>query len=720
MATKLWQKLQDGSLGTRVLSAYLAVVLMVSIVGPGLSVHASEGDVPSGAPVEVDQEVAPEVVAPVETEPAEKAAPVESQAVDSPAPPIVEPEVLPLGAPQASPEPSVESPLTALAVMPAASVTPVLSGHHNPPLVAGGVRIENPKTKTYKLSDVEIKNPVPYDFSISLQVFEKSTGWYLSFSSNYPISKVVMKGGSGGANIYSYSPAVFADSLLHTPANPNGKWAGVSHVDFYFGPVEAPKTGGVLVHKFLDENRNGEFDEGEKMLEGWIFTLRHGQSDPISGVTGPNGKLLFSGLAPGDYDVTETLEEGWISTTGLTQSVEVVAGQTAHLWFGNAPELEAPKTGDILVHKFLDENRNGEFDEGEKMLEGWTFTLSSPIHLLDSEFEPDSGVTGPNGKLLFSGLAPGDYDVTETLEEGWTSTTGLTQGVKVVAGQTAHLWFGNAPELEAPKTGGVLVHKFLDENRNGEFDEGEEMLEGWTFTLSSPIHLLDSEFEPDSGVTGPNGKLLFSGLAPGDYDVTETLEEGWISTTGLTQNVEVVAGQTAHVWFGNAEEFLPFTELDLAITKAVNVRTVQEGQLVTYTLTYWNLGDLPASNYSIVDDYDERYMTVVNASGGTVSGGKITWIFPGPLTKEAGKQTLTYTMRVVNSLPDSRTNIGNVVVISHPLDENLANNTDAERVIFTPEDPFLPFTGGEYLFIILTALIASVAGLALRMKPQAS
>jgi len=511
MATKLWQKLQDGSLGTRVLSAYLAVVFMVSIVGPGLAVYASEGDVPSEAPAEVDQEVAPKVVAPVETEPAEKAAPVESPAVDPPAPPIVEPEVLPLGAPQASvPEPSVESPLTALAVMPAASVTPVLSGHHNPPLVAGGVRIENPKTKTYKLSDVEIKDPVPYDFSISLKVFENSTGWYLSFSSNYPISKVVMKGGSGGANIYSYSPAVFADSLLHTPANPNGKWAGVSHVDFYFGPVEAPKTGGVLVHKFLDENRNGEFDEGEKMLEGW------------------------------------------------------------------------------------------------------------------------------------------------------------------------------------------------------------------TFTLSSLIHLLDSEFELDSGVTGPDGKLLFSGLAPGDYDVTETLEEGWTSTTGLTQNVEVAAGQTAHLWFGNAEEFLPFTELDLAITKAVNVRTVREGQLLTYTLTYWNLGDLPASNYSIVDDYDERYMTVVNASGGTVSGGKITWIFPGPLTKEAGKQTLTYTMRVVNSMPDSRTNIDNVVVISHPLDENLANNRDAERVIFTPEDPFLPFTGGEYLFIILTALITSVAGLALRMKPQAS
>ena len=113
-------------------------------------------------------------------------------------------------------------------------------------------------------------------------------------------------------------------------------------------------------------------------------------------------------------------------------------------------------------------------------------------------------------------------------------------------------------------------------------------------------------------------------------------------------------------------------------------------------------------------------MTVVNASGGTVSGGKITWTFSGPLTKEAGRQTLTYTVRVVNSMPGSRTNIDNVAVISHPLDQNLANNSDAERVIFTPEDPFLPFTGGEYMLLILTALITSMAGLALRMKPQAS
>ena len=120
--------------------------------------------------------------------------------------------------------------------------------------------------------------------------------------------------------------------------------------------------------------------------------------------------------------------------------------------------------------------------------------------------------------------------------------------------------------------------------------------------------------------------------------MTETLQSGWKSTTGLSEEAQIVAGQTTHVWFGNAEEFLPFTELDLTITKVADDHTVVEGQLVTYTLTWWNLmEEEDAYNYTIVDDYDERYITIVNANGGVVSGGKITWTFAGPLSKAMGQ-----------------------------------------------------------------------------------
>jgi hypothetical protein len=320
--------------------------------------------------------------------------------------------------------------------------------------------------------------------------------------------------------------------------------------------------------------------------------------------------------------------------------------------------------------------------------------------------------------LEFADLEAGDYSVTETLESGWTNTTPLTQGVTVVAGETAHLWFGNMPETGEPETGGVLVHKFQDDNGNGIYEPGlgEVMLSGWTFTLYDA-----ADAEIDSGMTDGSGMLEFADLEAGDYSVTETLESGWTNTTPLTQGVTVVAGETAHLWFGNMEESLPFTELDLAITKLADKHTASPGELITYTLTYRNLGELPAENFTIVDDYDERYVMPVNVNGGTVSGGKITWTIAGPLSSVDSPKTLTYTMRVLSVMPAGTTNVDNVVVISHPQDTNPANNSDDERVVVTvAAEPFLPFTGGEYLLLLVAALVTGAVGLTLRPKAQAS
>ena len=111
-------------------------------------------------------------------------------------------------------------------------------------------------------------------------------------------------------------------------------------------------------------------------------------------------------------------------------------------------------------------------------------------------------------------------------------------------------------------------------------------------------------------------------------------------------------------------------------------------------------------------------MTVVNANGGVVSGGKITWTLPGPLAMEDGKQTLTYTVRVDEDMLDGTTNIDNVVVISHPLDSDPTNNTENDRIIVG--EPFLPFTGGELGLILGAALVTAVLGLVLRRRPEAA
>ena len=169
------------------------------------------------------------------------------------------------------------------------------------------------------------------------------------------------------------------------------------------------------------------------------------------------------------------------------------------------------------------------------------------------------------------------------------------------------------------------------------------------------------------------------------------------------------------------EPFLPFTEPDLTITKSVDKATADPGELLTYTLTYWNMGDAAAYDFTIEDDFDQRYVTVVDAAGGTVADGKIVWAFEGPLDPEDGKKTITYTVRITRDMPEGTTNVDNVVVIVDPLDGDDSNNTDRARSkVRVPGEPFLPFTGGEYLLLIGLAAVAATLGTVIRLRDRSA
>jgi uncharacterized repeat protein (TIGR01451 family) len=476
----------------------------------------------------------------------------------------------------------------------------------NPPLGEGGMKIDPPPY--LGVNEYEWIIDETTTAHVTVTVYETENGIELDWTSDVPVTKVVVKGGNVGAYIYHYDPALLSDTGLHTPMNPSGAWADLSHVDFYFGevppPPPPPLPGSIKVFKFEDINGNGERDEGEGMLAGWEFTLRDAEDAMVaSGMTGEDGTLVFPDLVPGAYTVTETLKENWVSTTGVVIDAIVLEDAQTDRWFGNLlPVVEPPETGSIRVYKFGDTNGNGERDEGEDLLPGWEFTLT------DAEGTPvDSGVTGEDGTLVFGELLPGDYSVTETLKGGWISTTGVEKDAAVVGGEQASLWFGNLLPVVQPPEG----------------------------------------------------------------------------------------------------------ELDLAITKQANRATAGPGDLVKYTLTYRNLGETPAEDFTIVDDFDERYVTVVDAAGGVVAGGTITWTLAGPLSEADGPKTIEYTVRVNTMMPAGTTNIDNIVTISHPDDIDLTNNSDTERVSVTLE-AFLPFTGGESLGLVLIALATAVAGLILR------
>jgi hypothetical protein len=96
-------------------------------------------------------------------------------------------------------------------------------------------------------------------------------------------------------------------------------------------------TGTICGTKFEDTNDNHVQDAGEPVLTGWPIQL----SGPISGtvLTDSFGEYCFSGLPPGNYQVTEGSQPGWTETfpnPATPYAVTLAAGETVGpLSFGN-------------------------------------------------------------------------------------------------------------------------------------------------------------------------------------------------------------------------------------------------------------------------------------------------------------------------------------------------------------------------------------------------
>ncbi len=103
----------------------------------------------------------------------------------------------------------------------------------------------------------------------------------------------------------------------------------------------------------------------------------------------------------------------------------------------NLEVYECVEPGSITVTKFNDKNGNGEFDEGENVLSGWEINLS----------QNPTKTTDDNGHVLFNQLVPGNYDLSETMQDGWDQTNiyceDSGEGVKITKDGEAYGHHGN-------------------------------------------------------------------------------------------------------------------------------------------------------------------------------------------------------------------------------------------------------------------------------------
>jgi len=422
------------------------------------------------------------------------------------------------------------------------------------------------------------------------------------------------------------------------------------------------------------------------------LTVRHldGLSDLDSFDVYVNGEKI------GTYTDVQDSEEIWTTTyfslpEGLsdTLSIDIVNtdqpwsgcstyGQLAFNWAevgycGEPPQSECVISG----MKFNDLNENGINDE-EPGLEGWTIQFKQPIACeegeewadgvieyiqgtrsdgspIDSERTDSTNALGEaqyNDTLNFVSLGLGgvlilgfdnliinddgnDIEVVET-SYGSPSCSSYPEKVHVYASQYSQSWEDlGVGCLDSEFDLGLLPWaqyvKLIDETNPDDFNE---VVDGFDVDGVKAINCLSGWEVINSTTTDENGNYCFGTVEPGSYRVEEVLTPGWMNSTPLYQDIEVLEGEEYIIDFGNY-----ISEPDtgtLFVIKEVVGGTATAGDFTIYisgnnpSLTSFPGEESPGTMvtlglgvYSVTESTSSDYIGLFSADcAGTMTGGE--------------------------------------------------------------------------------------------------
>ena len=373
----------------------------------------------------------------------------------------------------------------------------------------------------------------------------------------------------------------------------------------------------ITVVKNVDNGRSGGLQED---VDNWTWNYS-GVAASQSGIStgSANPVTVPTGLFGHTYVINENQQEGYDLTN-------VDCGDEKFIQLGDYISVFATKGENIVCtltnskRASLTVTKDAQPDSDTKF--DFRLTWGKHEHTMSNFQLQDTGDEDGNNSKTFS-LKAGTYSVfEENLPEGWNLSD-------ISCGETETEVWGNQVTLDV-KTGDeinctftnkqdntVVVHKYEDLNRNGQYDEGEQMLPDWDFTLARGndcevvdvfVRQLFSEVEPPSDncspesasqtkATGEDGTATFTGVKPdSSYKLSEEIPsdskwnlgsvdcgEGLGSLDGDTfyfDSESMGAGNTINCWVGN------YRTPVLNITKTNNrPNPTRTGDTVTYTLT---------------------------------------------------------------------------------------------------------------------------------------
>jgi protocatechuate 3,4-dioxygenase beta subunit len=296
---------------------------------------------------------------------------------------------------------------------------------------------------------------------------------------------------------------------------------------------------------FWDSNNDGLQGIYERAIEGTLVEVlpAEGNTDTVvaKAVTDRNGQVSFDSFAPGNYILRFTLPEGyWLSPQGdvsgfkrntvpmadgrqgVTQPFTLQEGQMAGFGVGGV------RTGMISGRIWLDSNENGIMDDSEPGLKDCEVSLTGTHNGQNYSYTTDDTgryeITARIDTYLYTVKGPEGMSFTRYSAEGGLNRSIITtEGVG--AGERQYAIESGTRE-ENQNIGfvpGVILEgvAFMDDNYNGVWDEGEQLLSDVTLELTK------AAVEKDLGVvvTGQDGAFRFDSLRGGEYNLRAVLPD---------------------------------------------------------------------------------------------------------------------------------------------------------------------------------------------------
>lgn len=106
----------------------------------------------------------------------------------------------------------------------------------------------------------------------------------------------------------------FANAETQVTDSENPAYFGGNNYCMDQGNNEEELNNLISGRKWNDEDGDGEWDEDEEAMDGWVIRLMNGEVEVASSTTSEGGYYSFDDITPNDYMIMEVNQEGWEQT----------------------------------------------------------------------------------------------------------------------------------------------------------------------------------------------------------------------------------------------------------------------------------------------------------------------------------------------------------------------------------------------------------------------